>query len=425
MLDLSNGAVMSVYLLVTLDTKAAEATLVREQLEARGVDVTLVDCGCLGRATVASDVTSDQVFRAAGTSLEEMRRLGDRGVAVTAAAAGAAQLVREAAERGELDGVLALGGSAGTTIGTTAMRGLPIGVPKLMVSTLASGQVRQYVGDKDILMLNSVVDLAGINRISRRILTGAAAAMAGMVQAEFVDASDDRPLVAATMFGVTTPCVQRARQILEEAGYEVLVFHATGNGGQAMESLIAEGMIAGVLDITTTELADELVGGILSAGPDRLTAAAKHGVPQVVSVGATDMVNFGPPETVPEQFKDRLFYQHNATVTLMRTTPEECAQLGRTIITKVAACTAPASIFLPLKGVSAIDKAGEAFDTPAAREALFDAIRKNRGDVELVEMSHHINDAEFAEAAARRLLHFMLRSQMGEGTRGLGSGLEF
>ena len=292
---------MSVYLLATLDTKGTEAALVRDRLRALGVDVVVVDAGCLGEPAYAGDVTREQVFAAAGTSLEALRQQRDRGAAVTQAAAGAAALVRAAFDQGRLDGVLALGGSAGTTIGTSAMRTLPLGVPKLMVSTLGSGQVRQYVGDKDILMFNSVVDIAGINRISRSILNNAAAAMAGMVRNRAPDSADDRPLVAATMFGVTTPCVQRARAILEQAGYEVLVFHATGNGGQAMESLIAEGVIAGVLDITTTELADELVGGILTAGPDRLTAAARRGVPQVVSVGATDMVNFGPPETVPEQ----------------------------------------------------------------------------------------------------------------------------
>jgi len=235
--------------------------------------------------------------------------------------------------------------------------------------------------------------------------------MVGMVQNPIADSAEDRPLVAATMFGVTTPCVQRAREVLEEAGYEVLVFHATGNGGQAMESLIAEGMIAGVLDFTTTELAHELVGGILSAGPDRLTAAARFGVPHVVSVGATDMVNFGPRDTVPDQFKDREFYQHNANVTLMRTTVDENAKLGEVIGRKVGASKGPAALMLPLQGVSAIDRAGQAFDDPGAREALFDAIRKNHGDVELVEMPHHINDSEFAEAAARRLIEMIEQRQ--------------
>jgi uncharacterized protein (UPF0261 family) len=405
---------MSVFLLATLDTKGAEAGLVRDRLVELAVPVRVVDCGCIGQPEFFrdGDVRRETVFEAAGSSLEAMVSRNDRGEAVSRAAEGATRIVAAAHEAGELSGVLALGGSAGTTIGTAAMRGLPIGVPKLMVSTLASGQVRPYVGDKDILMLNSVVDLAGINRLSRRILHNAAAAMAGMVLHRAAASAQDRPLIAASMFGVTTPCVQRARQKLEAAGYEVLVFHATGNGGQAMETLIADGLVAGVLDITTTELADELVGGVLSAGPDRLTAAARRGIPQVVSVGATDMVNFGPRDTVPDKFKDRLFYIHNPTVTLMRTTPEECAAIGKEIAEKVSASKGPATIYLPLKGVSAIDADGQPFDAPEAREALLDAIRQHHGGVELVEFPNHINDPEFAEATARRLIEMIEHGQV-------------
>lgn len=378
---------MPVYLLATLDTKGPEAGFVRDRLRELGIEVEVLDVSCSGRS-------------------------GDRGQAVNAAAKDAAKCVSEVYAAGRVEGVLALGGSAGTTIGTAAMRALPIGVPKIMVSTLASGQVRQWVGDKDILMLNSVVDIAGINRISRKILNEAAAAMAGMVKFR-VDESDprsDRPLVAATMFGVTTPCVQHARKILEAAGYEVIVFHATGNGGQAMESLIREGLFAGVLDITTTELADELVGGILSAGPTRLTAAAEMGVPQVVSVGALDMVNFGPRETVPTKFAARKFHVHNASVTLMRTTPEENAQLGEEICRKVAAAEGPAAILLPLRGVSAIDADGQPFDDPVAREALYNAIRRNRAGIEVIENEAHINDERFAEVAVEELLSLIRKA---------------
>ncbi|MCY2994245.1 MAG: Tm-1-like ATP-binding domain-containing protein [Planctomycetota bacterium] len=398
---------MSVYLLTTLDTKGPEAAFVRDRLRALGVPVTVVDTGCIGQPAFPGEVTRQQVFAAAGTTLAALLEHRDRGAAVTQAAAGAAQLVQAAFARGELDGVLALGGSAGTTIGTTAMRTLPIGVPKVMVSTLASGQVHPWVGNKDILMLNSVVDIAGLNRISRRILANAASAMAGMVLHQAADAAEDRPVVAATMFGVTTACVLRAREVLEQAGYEVLVFHATGSGGQAMESLIADGLIAGVLDITTTELADELVGGILTAGPNRLTAAARCGVPQVVSVGAIDMVNFGPPETVPDKFRSRQFYQHNPTVTLMRTTVQENAELGREIGRKVAASTGPAALLVPLRGVSAIDCEGQPFDDPQARQALLAGIRQQHGAIELRELDCHINDPEFAEAAARKLIEFL------------------
>jgi uncharacterized protein (UPF0261 family) len=324
---------------------------------------------------------------------------------------------------GDVQGVLALGGSAGTTIGTAAMRALPLGVPKLMLSTLASGQVRHYVADKDIFMLNSVVDLCGVNRISRPILLNAAAAMAGMVafsaasEEDRAAATRDKPLIAASMFGVTTPCIEHARKVLERAGCEVLVFHATGNGGQAMESLVADGLIAGVLDITTTELADELVGGVLSAGPDRLTAAAKAGVPQVVSVGALDMVNFHAPETVPEKFRGRTFYRHNANVTLMRTTLEENRQLGEQIGRKLAAARGPVAVMLPRQGVSAIDRLGQPFDDPAAREALFAALRgaasEGAAQVDVIEMDAHINDPAFALAAANKLLDFLGKRAIG------------
>jgi uncharacterized protein (UPF0261 family) len=400
-------AVPAVFLFATLDTKGREAAYVRELLAGWGVPVTLVDVGALGSPAVPADIPRERVFELAATTLTAVRQTADRGHAVTSAAQGAARIAREAFARGELSGVLALGGSAGTTIGTAAMKVLPLGVPKVMLSTLASGMVRQFVGDKDIFMLNSVVDIAGLNRVSRPILSQAARAMAGLVTHPAPDpASDDKPLVAATMFGVTTPCVERARETLERAGCEVLVFHATGNGGRAMESLIAEGLIAGVLDLTTTELADELVGGFLSAGPERLTAASRAGIPQVVSTGATDMVNFYAPDSVPAQFADRIFYRHNANVTLMRTTPAENAAIGADIARKLSAATGPVAVLLPARGVSAIDREGQPFDDPAARRALHAAIRAGLG-ADVMELDLHINDPEFADAAARRLLQLM------------------
>lgn len=398
---------MTVFLVATLDTKGAEAEFVRRELQGYGAQVCLVDVGCIGTPEVEADVTREEVFAAAGTSLEAMVAGGDRGEAVTHAAQGAKCVVLDAFARGECSGVLSLGGSAGTTIGTMCMRALPLGVPKLMVSTLASGQVRPYVGDKDILMMNSVVDILGVNRVSRLVLSQAARAMAGLVTLRAPEATgEDRPLVAATMFGVTTLCVERAREVLEEAGYEVIVFHATGTGGQAMESLVREGVVSGVLDITTTELADELVGGMLSAGPERLTAAGELGVPQVVSVGALDMVNFHARDTVPAEFGDRLFYRHNENVTLMRTTPEENRSLGEEIGRKVAAARGPAAIILPLRGVSAIDRAGEPFDDDVARGALFDAIREHEA-ASRTELDLHLNDPAFAEAAAGMLIDLM------------------
>jgi uncharacterized protein (UPF0261 family) len=322
--------------------------------------------------------------------------------------------------QGQLDGVLGLGGSAGTTIATTAMRALPFGVPKLMVSTLASGQVKPYVGVRDVVMMNSVVDICGLNRVSRTILANAAGAMIGMVRsiADYSDCglknkicnpqSEEPPLVTATMFGVTTPCVEAARKILETRDYEVLVFHATGTGGMTMESFVGDGMIRGVLDITTTELADELVGGILTAGRDRLTAAGLRGVPQVISLGALDMVNFGPPETVPEKFRARRFYPHNPTVTLMRTTPDENDALGKEIAHKASAARGPTAVLIPLKGVSALDAEGKPFWWPEADAALFQSLRNWMSpNVRLIERNLHINDPAFAETAVRILLEMM------------------
>jgi len=398
---------VSIYLLATCDTKGDEAAFVADLLQSSGHSVRVVDTGCLGDCAVEVYHSKQDVFEAAGTSLGAMVQGNDRGDAVKAAAKGTTALLLEAHGRGEIQGVVGLGGSAGTSIGTTAMRALPLGIPKLMVSTLASGQVRQYVGDKDITMMNSVVDISGINRISRRVLANAAGAMAGMVSMDCPTSASDKPLIAATMFGVTTPCVEHARTLLEEAGYEVLVFHATGVGGQACESLIREGLLAGVLDITTTELADEWVGGTLSAGPERLTGAAHMGLPQVVSVGATDMVNFQGRDTVPSKFSDRLLYEHNAEVTLMRTTPEECALIGSHIGQRVAASTGPAEILLPTRGVSAIDAEGQAFDNPAARRALMDAVASNCGPIPCTELDLHINDPEFAAAAVSRLLNLI------------------
>jgi uncharacterized protein (UPF0261 family) len=398
---------MVVWILATLDTKGREAAFVRDELAQAGVETRLVDAGCLGEPAVEPDVARDEVFRAAGTTLEAVRAKADRGEAVTKAAEGAAALAVRRHAEGKLSGVLGLGGSAGTTIATAAMRALPIGVPKVMVSTLASGSVGHFVGSSDILMMNSVVDVSGINRISRAVLARAAQAMAGMAKGRIPGGDSDRPLVAASMFGVTTPCVEHARAALEAQGFEVLVFHATGAGGRTLESLARDGMLAGVLDLTTTELADELVGGVLSAGPTRLTAAGERGIPQVVSVGALDMVNFHGIDTVPERFRGRKLHVHNANVTLMRTTRAENEKLGAEIGRKLSAAKGPVTVLLPLRGVSAIDRAGQPFDDPEARAALFAAIRANLRTGKLVELDLHINDAAFADAAARELTALM------------------
>ncbi len=316
----------------------------------------------------------------------------------------AAVVTRLAAER-RIDGVIAMGGGGGTSIAAAAMQALPVGFPKLLVSTLASGDVRPFVGVKDVTIMPAVVDIAGINRLSSQILSNAAGAIAGMVKVERPAVSADKPLVAATMFGVTTPCVTKAREVLEAAGYEVLVFHATGTGGQTMEELVRAGFVAGVLDITTTELADELAGGVLSAGPDRLEAAGEMGIPQIVSAGALDMVNFGAPETVPAKYADRTFYRHNPLVTLMRTTAADNARLGEIIAAKLNRAKGPTVFMIPKKGVSLIDVEGKPFHDPAADAVFFRALKSNLAEnVKLVELDTDINDEAFAIAAANLLI---------------------
>jgi uncharacterized protein (UPF0261 family) len=394
----------TVVLVGTLDTKGREYDYLRERLRGHGVDTILVDGGVLGEPLAEADVPREEVAEAAGTDFRSLAEAGDRGAAVETMASGAAEIVKGLHAEGRLDAVLALGGSGGTALATEAMRALPVGVPKLMVSTMASGDTRPYVGASDVAMMYSVVDIAGINAVSAQILANAAAAAAGMATAGGPAAGEDRPLVGATMFGVTTPSVTAARERLEELGYEVLVFHATGTGGQSMEALVRDGFITASLDITTTELADELVGGVLSAGPDRLEAAGELGIPQVVSLGALDMVNFGPIETVPPEFRDRLLYKHNPTVTLMRTTPEECAELGRRIAVKLNAARGPLTLFVPLAGVSLIDMKGEVFWDPDADSALFEALRATlEPSVEVRELETDVNDPDFARAMADRL----------------------
>ena len=392
-----------VALLGTLDTKGPEYAFLKERLDELGIDTLLIDAGIGEPTGPVPDVQRRQLAAAAGCDLDLLASAGDRGVAVEAMARGAERIVGELFAAGRFDGILAIGGSGGSAIAGMAMQSLPIGVPKLLVSTLASGDTRPYVGAVDVTMMYSVVDLAGINSISARVLANAAAAIAGMVRSAPGPQLRHKPLIGATMFGVTTPCVTRARARLEELGYEVLVFHATGTGGRSLEALARDGALAGVLDVTTTELADDLVGGVLSAGPLRLQAAAAAGVPQVVSLGALDMVNFGPRETVPGAFANRRLHVHNPTVTLMRTTAGECAELGRRVGTRLAGSRGPVAAFVPLRGVSMIDREGQPFHDPEADEALFRGLRETLAGRELHELDMNINDERFADAMAQRL----------------------
>ncbi|MGI5289935.1 Tm-1-like ATP-binding domain-containing protein [Nonomuraea polychroma] len=400
----------TVVLIGTLDTKGEEYAWLRNRLVEQGSDVIVIDAG-VGAHDALVDVSNERVAAAAGHDVRALREAGDRGAAVSAMGEGAAAVLAGLHADGRVDAVLALGGSGGSSIAARAVRDLPIGLPKLIVSTMASGDVSPYVGAKDVTLMYSVVDIAGVNRVSRAILGNAAAAAAGMASAHQLTkaartaAREDRPLIGASMFGVTTPAVDAARERLGELGYEVLVFHATGSGGRALEALAADGLLAGVLDLTTTELADDLVGGVLSAGPDRLTAAGAHGVPQVVAPGALDMVNFGPRDTVPAAFADRLLYVHNPTVTLMRTTAEEMRELGRRVAAKLRDAKGPAALFVPRRGVSALDAPGAAFSDPKADAACFEAMDEGlRGSgVAVEDLDLHINDPAFGRAMAERL----------------------
>jgi uncharacterized protein (UPF0261 family) len=396
----------TVLLAGTLDTKGTEYGYVRDRLRARGLDVLVMDLGVLGEPPFAPDVTASEVARAGGADLAALRAARDRGPAIDAMLRGACALVPRLHQGGRVHGVLGLGGSGGTAMITAAMRALPIGVPKLMVSTLASGQTAQYVDVSDLTLMPSVIDIAGLNPLSRRILANAAAAIAGMVEQAPIERDDPpRPLLAATMFGVTTPCVTAARHGLEAAGYDVLVFHATGTGGRAMESLIDSGFITGVLDVTTTEWCDEVVGGVLAAGPDRHGAAARRGIPQVVSAGALDMVNFHAMDSVPARFAGRTFYRHTPEITLMRTTADESRSIARRIAAQLARSAAPVTLVLPLRGVSMIDAPGQPFHDPAADRALFETLREAvPPEVRWVEVDAHINDPAFAEALVSEML---------------------
>lgn len=405
----------TIAVLGTLDTKGQEHGYVAELIRKRGHKTLIIDAGSGDAPAIDPDISRQEVAAAGDVDLKAVVARNDRGEAVAAMAGAAAALLEKLAAEGRIHGVISLGGGGGTAIGTAAMRALPIGFPKVMVSTLAAGNVAPYVGTKDIVMFPSIVDVSGINRISRVLLARAAGAICGMVEME-VPPGDDKPLIAASMFGNTTECVNHAKKVLEDAGYEVLVFHATGMGGRIMESLIESGLVSGVLDVTTTEWADELVGGILGAGPSRLDAAGKAAVPAIVTPGCLDMVNFGERASVPQKFSDRVFYQHNPQVTLMRTTPGECAELGRILAEKVNAYRAPVTVLLPRKAISVISAEGKPFHDAAADEALFAAIKAHlKPGVPIVDMECEINDPAFAEACANALLRHLGADEKGRG----------
>ena len=403
----------TVVLAGALDTKGADFAFVKELIEEAELATLVVDFGVMGEPAFAPDVTRAEVCAAGGGDLAHLAAGGHKDEAMATMARGLAAVVSRLHGEGRLHGIIGMGGSGGTSLAASAMRELPVGVPKVMVSTVGGGDVSAFAGTKDITFMPSVVDVAGINRISRAIYANAAGAIAGMVRtragaAAAAPAGDERPLLTASMFGNTTTAVEHARGILEAAGYEVLVFHATGSGGRTMEGLIADGYVGGSLDLTTTELADTVCGGVFDAGPDRCRAASRAGVPAVVVPGCVDMANFGGPDTVPERYRGRLLYEWNPDVTLLRTNVDENRRIGEMIAAAANAATAAVAVVVPLGGVSMLDSAGERFWDPAADRACFEAIRGNlRPDIPFLEDEHNINDPEFSGRVAKLLLEML------------------
>jgi uncharacterized protein (UPF0261 family) len=394
-----------VVIIGTLDTKGKEFAFVKELIENEGLKTLVVDFGVMGKPAFKPDIPRDEVARAGGGNLALFASGEHKDQAMKTMAAGLVAIVRRLYDEGKLQGIIGMGGTGGTSIATAAMRTLPVGVPKVMVSTIGGGDVSAYAGTKDITFIPSIVDVAGINRISRQIFANAAGAIAGMAKIEVSKDVLEKPLVVASMFGNTTTCVDHARGILEKEGYEVLVFHATGTGGKTMESLIADGYIAAAMDITTTELADYVCGGVLSAGPERGMAASRAGIPAVIVPGCVDMANFWSIDTVPEKYAGRNLYQWNPNVTLLRTNVEENIRMGEMIAAAANAATAPVAVLLPLKGVSMLDSEGNQFWDPEADRACFDTIKKNlKPGIRVIEMENNINDPAFSEKVAMTLL---------------------
>lgn len=390
----------AVYAVATMDTKGAEIAYVAQRLREAGATVRVVDVGTAGPPAVTADVSREEVVAFSADKGTSALSHNDRGGAVTAMSHALVGYLTSEQEQGRVAGVIGLGGSGGTALITPALQALPIGLPKLMVSTVASGNTAPYVGCTDLTMMYSVVDVAGLNAVSRQVLGNAAHAMAGMV-AHTVPPAEAETTLGMTMFGVTTPCVDAVRKSLEAEGFDCLVFHATGTGGRAMEKLVESGFIQGVLDITTTEVADEVIGGVFPAGPARMDAILAKGIPYVVSLGALDMVNFGAKNTVPPNFGNRLLHVHNAQVTLMRTTPEENRQFARWIAEKLNRSASPVRVLIPERGVSLLDAPGQAFYDTEADAALFDELEKRieqTADRQLHRLPLHINDPEFAQA---------------------------
>ena len=405
----------TILMIGAFDTKDEEYAFLRERIGAKGHRVVAVNTGVMGSTDLFPvDVEADEIAAAGGGDLESLRAGEDRGEAMKVMCAGAPALVRRLYDEGKVDGIVGMGGTGGTTVVTAAMRALPVGVPKVCVSTAASGDTSAYVGTKDVTMVPSIVDVAGINRVSRLIFTRAAGAICGMVESGVPEVAEEKPIITASMFGNTTECVDTCRDALSEQGYEVLVFHATGTGGKPRASLGRERLVDAVLDSTTTEWADTVCGGVFDAGPERLSAPGEMGLPHLIVPGCVDMANFGGPETVPQKYKDagRTFYEWNPSVTLMRTNLEENQRMGKAFAEKANAATGPVAFLIPLRGVSILDGDGEPFCDREADQAMFDAIKQNlREGIEVVEMDCNINDPAFSAKAVEMMLDLIDKSK--------------
>ncbi len=399
----------TVLIVGTFDTKSQEYKFCKDLIEARGLKTLTINAGILGDSGFEADVSAEEVAKAGGTTLQALRDANDRGSAVVAMSQGAAKIATDLLAEGKFDGAFSMGGTGGSSLAAAVYAALPVGLPKVLISTAAAGDVSPYVGVKDVTMMYSIVDVAGLNSISRQIFSNGVGAICGMVTQDAPPAGEEKPLVTASMYGVTTPCVTRVREALEGKGYEVLVFHATGSGGKSMEALISGGYIKGVADITTHENMDDEVQGIHGAGPERMKAGAASGIPQVISLGAVDMGTYGPADTVPAEYKDRKLHVHNASITIMEANAEERIAVGKRMVEKLNKAVGPTVLYLPLKGISMMDNEEMPFHAPEAREALFNVFREglDQSKVELVELDYHINDPEFADAMSSRLIEML------------------
>ena len=399
----------TIVLIGTLDTKGAEYGYIRDRIVEQGCRVIVVDVGILGKPLFQPDITREQVAQAAGVSIAQVASSGEEGEAIQPMSEGAVKIVQELHRSGKLDGILALGGSMGTMLGTAAMRALPLGIAKVMVSTQASGDTRPYVGTKDIVMIPSLADIVGLNRITKNVLTVAAGAIVGMVNAAAGPVPSDKPLIGLTLHGDLMPCANSVMELLEQRGYEVVVLHAIGIGGRTLEEWIEQGLLDGVFDLVTTEVLQRMYGGLYDAGPARLEAAGTKGIPQLVAPGKADIITFDMTQGVPEHLRGRKLSVHTPVRVVARTTKEERAELGRVMAEKLNKAIGPTAVIIPKQGFSAADKEGNDWYDPEANLALINALKRElKPEIKLVEVDANINDKLFAETAAI-LLHELMQ----------------